>query len=225
MKKSIIALMSLLLVFTFSSCQKQNSQDVSESSKSSESSDVTEQSGGFESAPPESQSSESESSSAVGKTLVVYFSASGNTKEAAQFIAAAVDGDLFELVPVEPYSASDLNWNDENSRVINEYNHPEKRNVELIASSVENWDEYDTVFIGYPIWWGIAAWPVNSFIEANDFTGKTVIPFCTSTSSGLGDSGNLLKEAAGTGEWLEGKRFKSGASESEIDEWVGTLEL
>jgi len=79
--------------------------------------------------------------------------------------------------------------------------------------------------IGYPIWWGIAAWPVNQFIETNDFTGKTVIPFCTSASSGLGESGELLKEMAGTGDWLEGQRFQSGVSEADVQAWVEGLGL
>ena len=94
------------------------------------------------------------------------------------------------------------------------------RNVELVADTVENWDDYDTVFIGYPIWWGIAAWPVDSFVEANDFTGKTVIPFATSASSGLGQSGKLLAELAGTGDWQEGQRFRSSVSEEDIQAWV-----
>ena len=79
--------------------------------------------------------------------------------------------------------------------------------------------------IGYPIWWGIAAWPVNNFIKENDFTGKTVIPFCTSASSGLGDSGNLLEEMAKTGEWQEGERFRSGVSDSDVQEWVNSLDF
>lgn len=158
------------------------------------------------------------------KTLVVYYSATGNTKKAAEHIASLTGGDLFELVPVKPYSREDLNWNDENSRVVYEYEHPAERKVALTTVTVDNFDKYDTVFIGYPIWWGIAAWPVNGFIEANDFTEKTVIPFCTSASSGLGDSGKLLKEAAGTGNWLEGKRFSSGLSEAEVSEWIQNLD-
>ena len=86
-----------------------------------------------------------------------------------------------------------------------------------------NWNDYDTVIIGYPIWWGIAAWPVNTFVEANDFSGKTVIPFCTSSSSGLGESGELLREAAGTGNWLEGQRFRSNPSDSDIQEFIDSL--
>ncbi|MCM1170650.1 MAG: flavodoxin [Clostridium sp.] len=99
------------------------------------------------------------------------------------------------------------------------------RVVELENAVPENWEDYDTVFIGFPIWWGIAAWPVDGFVAANDFTGKTVIPFCTSSSSGLGESGELLKEAAGTGNWLEGERFQSNASEETVTEWVNGLGL
>ena len=97
--------------------------------------------------------------------------------------------------------------------------------MELVAATMEGFDEYENVFVGYPVWWGIAAWPVNTFIEVNDFTGKTVIPFCTSASSGLGESGELLAELAGTGDWLEGMRFRSGASEEDVVAWVESLGL
>lgn len=160
-----------------------------------------------------------------GRTLVVYYSATGNTQRMAEYIAAATGGDLFELVPSDPYTDADLDWTDENSRVVHEYENESERDVALEQTSVENWAEYDTVFIGYPIWWGIAAWPVNTFIDANDFSSKTVIPFCTSSSSGLGASGDLLAEAAGTGNWLEGERFRSSASESDVTDWVNGLGL
>lgn len=97
--------------------------------------------------------------------------------------------------------------------------------MELVEATVDDWDSYDTVFIGYPIWWGIAAWPVDSFIDANDFSGKTVVPFCTSSSSELGESGELLEKAAGTGNWLEGQRFRSSASEEDVKKWVEGLGL
>ena len=168
---------------------------------------------------------EKESENTDGKSLVVYYSASGNTEEVAAYIAGAMDADLFELEPEEPYSSADLDWTDRDSRVSHEHDNLEERTVPLVADTVENWDSYDTVFIGYPIWWGIAAWPVDGFIAANDFTGKTVVPFCTSSSSGLGESGELLEEAAGTGEWLEGIRFRSGASEDTVVEWVNGLGL
>lgn len=170
-------------------------------------------------------SAEEDTEAAQGKTLVVYYSATGNTEEAANYIAAATGADTLELVPVEPYTDEDLNYNDDSSRVVYEHDNPDARDVELVESTVSDWESYDTVFIGYPIWWGIAAWPVEAFIEANDFTGKTVIPFCTSASSGLGESGELLAEAAGTGEWLEGIRFSSRVSEEDVQTWLEELEL
>ncbi|MEF2587167.1 MAG: flavodoxin [Butyrivibrio sp.] len=159
------------------------------------------------------------------KVLVVYYSASGNTKKAAEYIAAATGGDMFELVPTEVYSSADLNWSDKNSRVSKEHDDPDLRDVELEYNTVDNWDSYDTVFIGYPIWWGIAAWPVNSFVQLNDFSGKTVIPFATSTSSGLGESGKLLEKQAGTGNWQDGRRFKSSVTEDEVNSWIQGLDL
>lgn len=173
---------------------------------------------------PDSSAEAQQPTDEAGKTLVVYYSATGNTENVANYIATAIDGDLFELEPVEPYSDADLNWTDDNSRVVREHDNPDERDIALVKSTVENWDEYDTIFIGYPIWWGIAAWPVNGFIEANDFTGKTVIPFCTSSSSGLGESGELLAGMAGTGDWQEGQRFRSGTSESDVAAWVESLE-
>lgn len=164
-------------------------------------------------------------STAGGKTLVVYYSATGNTETVAGYIAEATGGDLFEITPAEPYTDADLNWTDEGSRVSREHDDPSLREMELTADTVENWSEYDTVFVGYPIWWGIAAWPVDAFINANDFTGKTVIPFATSSSSGLGESGELLAELAGTGDWQEGQRFRSGVNEADVTEWVNGLGL
>ena len=159
------------------------------------------------------------------KTLVVYYSASGSTKAVAQNIAESADADIFEITPVNPYTSDDLNWTNNNSRVSKEHNDESLRNVELTKVTPDNWDSYDTVLIGYPIWWGIAAWPVDTFVKGNDFTGKTVIPFCTSTSSGLGDSGTRLQKLAGTGNWRAGQRFSSGASASEVSKWVKSLKL
>ena len=214
MKKLVLLILSLLLVLTLAACGSRNPSNTNSSANPSENS-----------FPSENKPSENQGEAAGKKTLIVYFSATGSTKKAAEYIASATNGDLFELTPVNAYSASDLDWTDESSRVVTEHNNPNSRNIALVAATVDNWDEYDTVFIGFPIWWGIAAWPVNSFIEANDFTGKTVIPFCTSSSSGLGQSGELLKEMAGTGNWLEGRRFSSGASESEVQKWVETLTI
>ena len=126
---------------------------------------------------------------------------------------------------MEPYTDEDLNWTDDGSRVSQEYADESLRDVELVSTTVENWDSYDTVYIGYPIWWGIAAWPVNDFVEANDFTGKTVIPFATSASSGMGESGELLAELAGTGDWQEGQRFSSSVSPDDVTRWIRGLGL
>ena len=158
------------------------------------------------------------------KILVVYFSAQNHTEAVAEQIAQNLGADIFELVPVEEYTSADLNWNDQNSRVTREYEDESLRNIELESTTVDNWDEYDTVLIGYPIWWGIAAWPVDTFVKANDFNGKTVIPFCTSSSSGLGQSGELLAEEANGGNWLEGHRFRSNPSDSDIQDWTDSIQ-
>lgn len=173
----------------------------------------------------ENETGIADSESESEKTLVVYYSATGTTENIANYIAAATGADLFELEPVNPYSADDLNWTDDNSRVVYEHDNPDARVVELVSATVDNWDSYDTIFIGYPIWWHIAAWPVDGFVTANDFTDKTVIPFCTSSSSDLGESGELLAEAAGTGNWLAGERFSSGASSESVQAWVEGLGL
>ena len=155
--------------------------------------------------------------------LVVYYSAQGHTESVAEQIAENLNADLFEIVPVDEYTSDDLNWTDSDSRVSREHDDESLRDVELVSTTVENWDSYDTVIIGYPIWWGIAAWPVDTFAEANNFSGKTVIPFCTSSSSGLGQSGELLADLAGTGNWQEGMRFRSNPSDDDIKSWTDNL--
>lgn len=160
-----------------------------------------------------------------GKTLVVYYSATGSTRKVAEEIASELGADTFEITPVQTYTSDDLNWNNNNSRVSKEHNDESLRDVELTKVTPDNWESYDTVLIGYPIWWYIAAWPVNNFVKGNDFTGKTVIPFCTSSSSGLGESGSLLQKMAGTGNWKEGQRFSSGASSSDVSKWVKSLNI
>lgn len=158
-----------------------------------------------------------------GKVLVVYFSAQSHTKSVAEKIANNLNADIFEVIPEEVYTSADLDWNDSNSRVSKEHNDESLRNVKLKNTKVDNWEDYDTILIGYPIWWGIAAWPTDAFVKANDFSGKTIIPFCTSSSSGLGQSGELLKASANSGNWLEGHRFQSNASDASIEEWTNTL--
>lgn len=221
MKKTAVFLVVLLMIFGLAACGSENqsasSQGSSLSSAQEENTASDTQSGNTEG------SGEAENTAGGGNTLVVYFSATGNTEQAAQYIAGLTGGDLFELEPAEPYSEEDLDWTDDNSRVSREHDDESLRDVPLVADTVENWAEYDTVYIGYPIWWGIAAWPVDTFVEANDFNGKTVIPFCTSSSSGLGDSGELLAELAGTGDWQEGQRFSSNVSEEDVQSWLDSM--
>ena len=214
MKKLTALFLSLAMVLSLAACGTSASDETSAAPESTESTGNTEE-----------PSSQPETEGATGKTLVVYYSATGNTEQVANYIANITGGDLFELEPVEPYTSDDLDWTNDNSRVSREHEDESLRDVELVADTVENWDSYDTIFIGYPIWWGIAAWPTDGFIEANDFTGKTVIPFCTSSSSGLGESGQLLAELAGTGDWQEGMRFRSSASEADVQEWIDSLSL
>lgn len=239
-KKMLTLMMSVLFLFGLVACGKeQPNPDGGAAKASSEAADQKEaesESGADETVSDMANTENMESGNSLqgsldaiwqegGKTLVVYYSASGNTKEAAEYIAAATGGDLFELEPAEPYTDEDLDWTDADSRVCREHDNEGERNVELVSVEVPGWDSYETVYIGYPIWWGIAAWPVNGFITSNDFSGKTVVPFCTSASSGLGESGELLKEMAGTGNWLEGERFSSGVSEEDVKTWVDSLEL
>lgn len=218
MKKTLLTILNVFLILSFSSCVNQVNKNaeityaISETSQSENENSISEQT-----------AADNTTQNSDRKTLVVYFSATGNTREIAEYIASATGGDLFEIIPEKIYSSEDLDWTNNNSRVSYEHDNPTERNVVLKTPNAENFDTYDTVFIGYPIWWGIAAWPVDSFIKANDFTGKTVIPFCTSASSGIGESDTLLREAAGTGMWLDGVRFSSGTSDSELLRWLTEL--
>lgn len=241
MKKLTALFLGVTLTLSLAACGSTDTSSASSSSSSAEtssSSESTEVTEAPTEAPAESSSSETEEPAAAesepleaeaqpetGKTLVVYYSASGNTERVAKDIADAAGADLFEIVPTEVYTDEDLNWNNSDSRVSREHDDESLRDVPLTNTEVENWDSYDTVFIGYPIWWGIAAWPVDGFVKANDFTGKTVIPFATSASSGMGQSGSLLADMAGTGDWQEGQRFSSGVSTSDVQDWVSSLGL
>ncbi len=162
-------------------------------------------------------------STSYGKTLVVYYSATGSTKKVAEEIAENLNADLFEIVPEDIYTSEDLNYGNSNSRVSKEHDDETLRNVKLKTTKVDNWESYDTVLIGYPIWWGVAAWPVDTFVKENSFVGKTVIPFCTSVSSGLGQSGELLKSEANGGNWLEGHRFSSRPSDADILSFIDSI--
>lgn len=225
MKKLTALLLSVVLVLSLSACGSANKPASSttqpETSVPTEQ-PTTEPSESSSTAPAES---EPETQPETGKTLVVYYSASGNTERVAKDIAEAAGADLFEIVPTEVYTSDDLDWTNPDSRVSREHDDESLRDVPLTTTEVPDWDSYDTVFIGYPIWWGIAAWPVDTFVKNNDFTGKTVIPFATSSSSGMGQSGSLLADMAGTGEWQEGQRFSSGVSSDDVQSWVNGLGL
>lgn len=225
MKKLTALLLSVVLVLSLAACGSANKPASSttqpETSAPTEQ-PATEPSESSSTAPAES---EPETQPETGKTLVIYYSASGNTARVAKDIAEAAGADLFEIVPTEVYTSEDLNWTNPDSRVSREHDDESLRDVPLTTTEVPDWDSYDTVFIGYPIWWGIAAWPVDTFVKNNDFTGKTVIPFATSSSSGMGQSGSLLADMAGTGEWQEGQRFSSGVSSDDVQSWVNVLGL
>ena len=220
MKKLTALLLSVVLALSLAACGSANKP--ASSTTQPETSAPTEQPESSSTAPAES---EPETQPKTGKTLVVYYSASGNTERVAKDIAEAAGADLFEIVPTEVYTSEDLNWTNSDSRVSREHDDESLRDVPLTTTEVPDWDSYDTVFIGYPIWWGIAAWPVDTFVKNNDFTGKTVIPFATSSSSGMGQSGSLLADMAGTGEWQEGQRFSSGVSSDDVQSWVNVLGL
>ena len=225
MKKLTALLLSVVLVLSLAACGSANKP--ASSTTQPETSAPTEQptTGPSESSSTAPAESEPETQPETGKTLVVYYSASGNTERVAKDIAEAAGADLFEIVPTEVYTSDDLDWTNPDSRVSREHDDESLRDVPLTTTEVPDWDSYDTVFVGYPIWWGIAAWPVDTFVKNNDFTGKTVIPFATSSSSGMGQSGSLLADMAGTGEWQEGQRFSSGVSSDEVQSWVNGLGL
>lgn len=157
------------------------------------------------------------------KSIIVYFSAQNHTRNVATKIAADINADIFEIEPIQTYTEDDLSWTDSESRVSREHNDASLQDVALKSVSVPNWDEYETVFIGYPIWWGGSAWPVDSFVKQVDFGNKTVIPFCTSHSSGLGTSDTDLRAKATGGNWQPGHRFSQDATDAEIKDWIQSL--
>lgn len=156
------------------------------------------------------------------KVLVAYFSATNTTEGVAEHIANGLNADLYEIIPEDPYTDADLNYNDNNSRSTIEMNDPSSRPA--ISGSVENMGQYDIVFIGYPIWWGEAPRIVSTFVESYDFSGKTVVPFCTSGGSGIANSVSNIRGLANGATWLDGRRF-GGTSRDAIIEWVNSLNL
>ena len=160
----------------------------------------------------------------MSKVLVAYFSASGETARLAKTIAGVAGGDLFEIEPQVKYTSADLNWNDKSSRSTVEMNDPKSRPA--IASAVDNMAQYDTVFVGFPIWWYQAPRIIETFLEAYDFSGKTVVPFATSGGSGMGKTVSILEPCcAADTKWLPGKRFSSRESAASVQKWVNSLGL
>ena len=157
------------------------------------------------------------------KALVAYFSATGTTEDVAEHIANGLNADIYEIIPEEPYTDADLNYNDNNSRTTIEMNDPDARPA--ISGSVEDMDQYTTVFIGYPIWWGDAPRIISTFLESYDFSGKTIVPFCTSGGSGIDSSASNLEQLTSGATWLSGRRLNSSDSQDNVMVWVNSLDL
>lgn len=157
------------------------------------------------------------------KILIVYFSATNNTENIANHLNVILDADLYEIVPETPYTSDDLNYNDRSSRSTKEMDDPDARPA--ISGSVDNMEQYDVIFLGYPIWWGEAPRIINTFLESYDLSGKTIAPFCTSASSPLGSSATRLQDLTDNVTWLDGRRFSGGASLADVQSWVDGLDL
>lgn len=158
-----------------------------------------------------------------GKVLVAYFSATGHTKAIAEYLQTVLDADLYEIVPQEPYTSDDLDYNTDGCRANREQNDDAARPA--ISGSVEDMAGYDVVFIGYPIWWGQAPKIVDTFLESYDFSGKTIVPFCTSGGSGIDGSLSGIQALTPDADWLAGQRFSAGASETDVQSRVDNLGL
>lgn len=232
MKKIIAILLFLGMVLGLAACGKSASQtgqptteeDSVESRLSME--EATENSGtdAENMGVPESQPEETDIPDAQeSKVLIAYFSATGTTKGVAEHIANGLNADIYEIVPEDPYTDADLDYSDNNSRTTIEMNDPDVR--PLISGSVENMEQYDIVFIGYPIWWGEAPRIISTFVESYDFSGKTIVPFCTSGGSGMGSSAANLEELTNGAQWISGQRLSGSDSRDTVMEWVNGLGL
>ena len=219
MKKTITFLLSLFMIMSIVACGNTSSQ----SNQSSTESDSVESSVSDETSAPEESTSETETEAEGTKVLVAYFSATGTTEGVAEHIANGLNADIYEIVPEEPYTDADLNYNDNNSRTTIEMNDLSARPA--ISGSVDNMDQYDIVFLGYPIWWGEAPRIVSTFMESYDFSGKTIVPFCTSGGSGMGSSASNLEQLTSGANWLEGRRLNGSDSQDTVMEWVNSLGL
>ncbi len=157
-----------------------------------------------------------------GRVLIAYFSATNNTENIANHLNAILDADLYEITPETPYTSADLNYNTD-CRANREQNDASARPA--VSGGVDNMEQYDVIFLGYPIWWGQAPKIISTFLESYDFSGKTIVPFCTSGSSGIGSSAANLHSLASTATWLDGQRFSGSASQATVESWVNGLEL
>ena len=213
MKKRLSLLLAAAMVLTLAACGATNAD--------SNTADEPKNDAAADAADPAPTEETPESTG--GKVLVAYFSATGHTKTIAEYLQAALDADLYEIVPQEPYTADDLDYNTDGCRANREQNDDAARPA--ISGSVEDMAGYDVVFIGYPIWWGQAPKIVYTFLESYDLSGKTVVPFCTSGGSGIDGSLAALQALAPDADWLAGQRFSAGASEADVQSWVDNLGL
>ena len=228
MKKLLSTLLALTMAVSLAACGAGAASDPQEGQPGSAPS-VSQPPASAEPEPtPDSSEETSDSAQEPGEedapsTLVAYFSTTGNTEGVAQHLQAVLGADLYEIVPAEPYSNDDLNYNVSDCRANQEQNDPDARPA--IDGTVENMDSYDVIFLGYPIWWGEAPRIISTFLESYDFTDKTIVPFCTSGSSGIGSSAEHLAALAADAAWLEGARFDPDASQEEVAAWVDGLGL
>ena len=232
MKKTIAILLSLVMVLGLAACgnsasrteQSSTEENSVESTASVEESVEGSNTDADNTDVSESQTEETDAPDAQeSKVLVAYFSATNTTEGVAEHIANGLNADIYEIVPEDPYTDADLNYNDNNSRTTIEMNDPDARPA--ISGSVENMDQYDIVFIGYPIWWGDAPRILSTFVESYDFSGKTIVPFCTSGGSGIGSSASNLEQLTSGATWLSGRRLNGSDSQNTVMEWVNSLGL
>ena len=220
MKKAIAILLSLTMILGLAACGNSASQTEQPSTE-----DTSVESKADTNSAENSTDMENTDNQDVQdhKVLVAYFSATGTTKGVAEHIANGLNADIYEIVPEDPYTDADLNYNDNNSRTTIEMNDPNARPA--ISGSVENMEQYDIIFVGYPIWWGEAPRIVSTFMESYDFSGKTIVPFCTSGSSGIGSSASNLERLTSGATWLDGRRLNGSDSQDTVMEWVNSLDL
>ncbi len=235
MRTRFTILLTALMVVFLSACGDENKPAETSSADDSTSVTISEDSTGIPSSTESdeeqsgetstalSEESESEQEPEGAKILVAYFSATGNTEAVAQKLADGLGADLYEIEPEQPYTEDDLDYGNSKSRSSVEMNDPDARPA--ISSADPNLQQYDTVLLGYPIWWGEAPRIMSTFVESYDsyLDGKTVACFCTSGSSGFGSSDSALREAVPAANWLEGHRFSAGASAEDVLEWADGL--